>query len=77
MGYISKLCKKMQKDLSADIPKTIQSSIDDVLLDTKGGELSKLNKIKFDKNTFTANEAVDAMVRYADDIVTRNKKYHE
>lgn len=76
-SQISKLCKKMQKDLSADIPKTIQSSIDDVLLDTKGGELSKLNKIKFDKNTFTANEAVDAMVRYADDIVTRNKKYHE
>lgn len=76
-AQVSKLYKKMQKELSADIPKTIQDSIDEALLNMENANLSKLNKIKFDGNTYSVGDTTDAMIRYADDIVTRNKKFSE
>ncbi len=76
-SQMSTLYKKMQKELGSDIPKTIQNSIDDALLNMENSDLSKLNKIKFDGNTYSVGDATDAMIRYADDIVTRNKKYSE
>ena len=76
-GQASKIYKLMEKDLLKDIPSTLQTKIDDALLDLKDADLSKLGQVKFDGNSYKVSDATDAMIRYAEDIVNRNKKLAE
>ena len=76
-GQASKIYKLMEKDLLKDIPSTLQTKIDEALLDLKDADLSKLGQVKFDGNSYKVSDATDAMIRYAEDIVNRNKKLAE
>ena len=68
-----KLFKKLGKDLQSKVGEDLQKYIDNQLLETKGADLSLLNKVKLGNSSYSAKDVVDALVRYGDDAILNNK----
>ena len=65
--------KKVVKHIKKDLANPMNTIINEALLETRGADLSKLNRVVLDGATYDIKEATNGLMAYAHDVVAKFK----